>query len=127
MRAAADAGFTLIESLVALAVLAVGATTLLAAAEAHVGTIRGLEDRAAARWVAENHLAALRLGLDPEPAARMMGADWTVAAEERPTADPAIAMVLVRVAPVGGPGDGATAALLTGFIDRGALAAEGRP
>ena len=66
-----DSGFTLIESLVALAVLATSAIALLGATQAHVSRIGGLEQRAAAGWAAENHLVELSLGLaaspDPDP------------------------------------------------------------
>ena len=61
----ADSGFTLIESLVALAVLAISAIALLGATEAHVARIGGLQQRAAAGWAAENHLVELSLGLTP--------------------------------------------------------------
>ncbi len=61
----ADSGFTLIESLVALAVLAISAIALLGATEAHVARIGGLQQRAAAGWAAENHLVELSLGLSP--------------------------------------------------------------
>ncbi len=59
-----EAGFTLIEALVAMAVLAVSAMTLLAASERHVAQTRGLSERVLARWVAENEIAAAQLGLD---------------------------------------------------------------
>ena len=65
MTRAPDSGFTLIESLVALAVLAISAIALLGATEAHVARIGGLERRAAAGWAAENHLVELSLGLTP--------------------------------------------------------------
>ena len=52
-----DDGFTLIETLVALAVLATGAVALLGVVEDHTGRIAGLEDRVTLRWVAENRLA----------------------------------------------------------------------
>ncbi|MGL5010123.1 MAG: type II secretion system minor pseudopilin GspI, partial [Paracoccaceae bacterium] len=62
---APDAGFTLIETLVALAVLAISAVALLATTQAHITRIAGLEARAAATWAAENHLAEITLGLEP--------------------------------------------------------------
>ena len=63
-----DDGFTLIETLVALAVLATGAVALLGVVEDHTGRIAGLEDRVTLRWVAENRLAARHLGLEGQPA-----------------------------------------------------------
>ena len=62
-----DAGFTLIESLVALAILAVSAVSLLMATEAYVARIDGLESRALAQLAAENRLAEIELGADPDP------------------------------------------------------------
>ena len=61
-----EAGFTLIESLVALAILAVSAISLLLATEAHVARIDGLESRALAQFAAENRLAEIELGIEPD-------------------------------------------------------------
>ena len=52
-------GFSLIEALVALAVLAIATVGLVRAVESHVDSTRALERRAAAMWVAENRLAEL--------------------------------------------------------------------
>ena len=52
-----DAGFSLVESLVALAVLAIASTALLVASQGYVRRIVGLEDRALAQIAAENALA----------------------------------------------------------------------
>ena len=54
-------GFSLIEALVALLILGVTTAGLIRAAEAHVDSIRGMERRAAAQWVAENRLVEARL------------------------------------------------------------------
>lgn len=67
MKRDPQAGFTLIETLVALAVLGTGAVALLGVVEDHAGRIAGLEDRIAMRWAAENRMAARHLGLDPLP------------------------------------------------------------
>ena len=63
IRSSNDAGFTLIEALVAMVVLALGAVSLLAATEGHTARITAITDRTTARWVAENRLTELRLGL----------------------------------------------------------------
>lgn len=114
-----DSGFSLIETLVALLVLAVASVGLIRATEGHVDATRGLEDRAIAGWVAENRLAELALPITP-PAGpvTMMDRRWTVAVTERPTADPALRAVTVAVAPDGGK---APLATLDGFVDRGAV------
>lgn len=62
-----DSGFTLIETLVALTVLAVGSVTLLIGVERHVAGVQSLSDRVMARWVAENALSAAALGIDMQP------------------------------------------------------------
>ena len=72
-QAGGEAGFTLIEALVALAILAMSAVALLSATEAHVARIGDLEARALAQLAAENHLAEIELGLaedaaEPDPA-----------------------------------------------------------
>ena len=58
-----EAGFTLIEALVAMAVLALGAVSLLSATEGHTARISDVSDRMAAKWAAEYKLTALRLGM----------------------------------------------------------------
>ncbi|KIN71066.1 type II secretion system protein [Sulfitobacter guttiformis] len=107
-----QAGFTLIETLVALAVLAVGSVTLLVGVERHVAGMRGLSDRVAARWVAENALAATTLGVDMIPAwSNALGVDWTVRQEVLPLAGSGLSAVTARVFdPLQGP-DGALVAL----------------
>lgn len=112
-----DDGFSLIEALVAMAVLAVGAVSLLAAVETHAARVTDLSDRIIARWVAENRLTALRLDLPDLPArVAMMGQDWNVATDTAPTADPALVEVTIRAGK-----DDATLAMLTGFIDAGSV------
>ena len=106
-RAAGDAGFTLIEVLVALVILAVAAAGLIAAAEAHVDQIRGLEARAAAQWVAENRIVELTVSKELEPAPSgsvdMLGRSWAVSLARRQTDDPALRAMTISVAPEGEP------------------------
>ena len=93
-----QSGFTLIETLVALTVLATAAVALLGAAEAHVGRIAGLERRAAATWTAENALAEAMLGLPgaTQPGA-MLGYDFDVGQERTATTDPDLTEVTAIV------------------------------
>lgn len=95
---AADAGFTLIESLVALAILAISAISLLMATEAHVARIDGLETRTLARFAAENRLAEIELGLGTEAeTVELLGRTFEVAAARTPTEDPGLDRVDVEV------------------------------
>lgn len=110
-----DAGFTLIETLVALAVLSVSAVAILGAVQAHVARIGALETRAAASWAAETHLAELSLGLQPAAQASVLGIGFTLAATLTPTADPDLSRVDITAAE---GADGPIHARLTGFLDR---------
>ena len=97
-----DAGFTLIEALVAMTVLALGAVSLLAATEGHTSRITAITDRTTARWVAENRLTELRLGLglglgQLADQTDMMGQDWQVTTTLTPTSDPGLQRVTVAV------------------------------
>lgn len=115
-----EAGFTLIEALVALLILAVASAGLIGAVEAHVDTIRGLELRTAAQWVAENRLEELRLGPNvtsaPDASVAMLGYDWRVRVTQKTSQDPDIRDMSVAVAPAGG---GAPLVTLRGFVDAG--------
>ncbi len=111
-----DAGFTLIETLVALTVLAVGAMTLLTGVERHAAGTRGLSDRVVARWVAENAIAATSLGLAMEGRwHNALGVDWTVRQDARALPGSGLHAVTVRVADAA---EGADASLvtLTGYL-----------
>lgn len=114
MTRSADSGFTLIETLVALAVLAISAIALLGATEAHVARIGGLEQRAAAGWAAENHLVEQTLGLappaDPEP---MLGYPVHLTTLATATTDPDL-MRLDITASIGT--NPAPVTRLTGFV-----------
>ena len=113
-------GFTLIEALIAMAVLAVGALGLLGAVERHVGLADGLIDRTTARWAAENRLAERALGLDPDPArATMLGRDWRVVDERSATPDPDLQRIDVRVYPPDADRRAEPLARMTGFLDTG--------
>lgn len=117
MKRAADAGFTLIETLVALAVLATSAVALLGATEAHIARIADLEARAAAQWAAENMLAELTLDgvpdMAPDP---MLGIDFEMVIQTTPTSDPDLDRVDILAADAV---NDRVYARLTGFLDTG--------
>ena len=117
-----DAGFTLLEVLVALAVLAVGAVSLLTATQTHVARISDIEERTVARWVADNSLAAARLGEEQQDRVTMLGRQWRVGVTRQATADPALERVNIGVALASARSDIFT---LTGFVDIGANAEGG--
>jgi general secretion pathway protein I len=118
-----DAGFTLIEALVAMAVLAAGAVTLLAAAERHAGIARGLGDRTVASWLAEDRLTGIALGLPGSETVDALGGVWRVETQLAPTADPELLRADVTVRAEAGGG----AVTLTGFVDARALPQGTRP
>ena len=111
-----ERAFTLIETLVALVVLAVTSVALLTATEAHITRIGGLETRAAAAWVTENHLAELSLGLTPVTPPAMLGIAFDVTETRTPTRDPALVQITLTAT-----ASGSTTAFgrLTGFLDTG--------
>lgn len=117
-----EAGFTLIEALVAMAVLATSAMTLLAAVETHIGRIGALEQRSAARWVAQNTLAAVQLGLPVPRVSDMLGEEWTIDTQRRPTEDPDLEEIVVTVGHADAAAASGVAGLvaLRGFADTGA-------
>lgn len=115
-----QAGFTLLETLVALAVVAIAAAGILRAVQGHVDRVRAIELRSAARWVAENRLA--ELALNPKDVAsgsrvEMLGHQWQVTVTMRGSADPDLRLAEVAVAP---PGD-RPLVTLKGFVDAGTV------
>ena len=113
-------GFTLMEALVALTILAVAGTGLVRATEAHVDQVGGIQQRTIAQWVAENRL--IELELDPANLAEgserveMLGRNWDVSVDIDATEDPELAKVTISVA---ADGTDSSAAVLTGFVDIG--------
>jgi general secretion pathway protein I len=109
-----EAGFTLIETLVALAVLAISAVGLLAATQTHVSRIAGLEARAAAVWAAENYLAEVTLGLPPNQSPpAISGFLFRLDAVTEPTQDADVQKVTIVATDAG---NGQQYARLTGFV-----------
>ena len=108
-------GFSLIEAMVALAILAIAAVGLTRTVESHIDSTRGLERRAAAMWVAENRLAELELGSNAseEQQVEMLGQKWRVAVEQERTDDPDIVRVRVQVYGA----ERSPLASLDGFVD----------
>ena len=111
-------GFSLIEALVALAVLAIATVGLIRAVESHIDSTRGMERRAAAMWVAENKLAEIQLA-DPAanaPQAELLGQQWTVEIARTRTEDAGIDKVRIQVF---AEGERSPLASLDGFVEGG--------
>jgi general secretion pathway protein I len=112
-------GYSLMEALVALFILAIATVGLTRATQAHVDGVRGLEDRVVAQWVAENRLTELNLkggAATPDVSTvTMMDRQWDVRVSRRATDDPDLIAVEVVVSPAG---SGDETIRLSGFVDR---------
>jgi len=98
-----EAGFSMIEALVAMTVLAVTAAGLLSAAEQTIRTSAALDDRVLLRWVAEDQIAAARAGLGPDPSVTVWGRQFEIETETRASSDPDTEYVSFNIAsPQGG-------------------------
>lgn len=112
-----EQGFSLIEALVAMLILALASIGLIRASEAHIDSIRGLERRAAADLVAHNRLAELRLHISPLPnETDMLGERWAIAVSEKATDDPELRAITIAVRPAD---EQASLARLEGFVEAG--------
>jgi len=109
-------GFSLIEALVALAVLAIATVGLMRTVESHIDSTRGVERRTAAMWVAENRLAELeaKTPIANADQVEMLGQNWRVAVTRRGTDDPEIQRVRIDVFPAQ---ETTPLASLDGFVD----------
>lgn len=116
-------GFTVIEAMVALAILGIAAVGIIRASEAHIDTLNGLEQRSAAQWVAENTLAEAELGL-PRPSGggevAMLGQRWIASVVTAPSADRDLSLATVQVRPAA-QSSMAPMVTLRGFVDRGTV------
>lgn len=121
-RGGSDAGFSLLEALIGLAILAIASAALVGASEAHLDRVGGLEDRAVASWVAEEHLTGLRLASAPPAESTssrdMAGRSWRINTRVKATSDPDL--VRVDIAVDDGNSDAALARL-SGFVDVGVM------
>ncbi len=120
-------GFTLIEVVVALTILAVAAAGLSAAAQQGAAQLATLEQKMLAEMVAQNHLAQLRATREwPELGRRsdtvtMANREWQLRREIVATPNPDIRRVHLEVAPLPATGTNAAATpvavlSLNGFV-----------
>lgn len=95
--------FTLVEVLVAMTILAVGVSALVAASGASAFRADYLRDREFARWVASNQLTQLQVMPSwPQPGTtntevEMLNTRWQVRTRTRKVADPSLRRVDVEV------------------------------
>ncbi|WP_299613660.1 type II secretion system minor pseudopilin GspI [uncultured Tateyamaria sp.] len=122
MRAAKTDGFSLIETLVAMTVLAVSSSVILSATEAHTRAVTAVTDRTIARWVAQNAMVQLEAGREMSGTVRMGGTEWEVRVDQSATPDPDLERVDILVATT--VTRDVVLARLTGFIDTASGAVE---
>lgn len=112
-RQSRQAGFTLVEVLVAMAILAIALGASLRLISQQTRVTAALEDRVFAHWVALNTLEERRLGLSAPSGASgvdMGGARWDVETQDEP--GPAgLIRVEIRVR-----SDGRAGAVLVGYL-----------
>lgn len=98
-------GFTLLEVLVALAIFAVVAASVLTASTRSLQTASRLEDKTLAMWIADNRLTDLQLRETAPGSGREQGEldyagrRWEWLSEIEATSDPALRRVTLWVAP----------------------------
>jgi len=100
------AGFTLLEVLVALAIFALVAASVLTATARSLQTASRLEDKTLAMWIADNQLVELQLSKSPVAEGRdqgevdFAGRRWQWQSEVQATREPDMRRVTLWVAPV---------------------------
>jgi general secretion pathway protein I len=102
-----DGGFTLVEVMVALFIVALALPALMFQIGSQVNTVSELRDRTVASWVAQNQLALLDLSMLPVNQGQidMSGQQWLWQISAEPTAVPGLQRYTVEVTSVQRPGD----------------------
>lgn len=100
------AGFTLLEVLVALAIFALVAASVLTATARSLQTASRLEEKTLAMWIADNQLVELQLSKNPVAEGRdqgevdFAGRRWQWQSEVQATREPDMRRVTLWVAPI---------------------------
>ncbi|ALO47027.1 type II secretion system minor pseudopilin GspI [Pseudohongiella spirulinae] len=100
-------GFTLVEVMVALFIVALALPALMFQIGSQVNTVSELRDRTVASWVAQNQLALLELSMLPDNRGQveMSGRQWLWQMNTEPTAVPGLQRYTVEVTSVQRPAD----------------------
>jgi general secretion pathway protein I len=104
-------GFTLIEVLVALAIVTIGMAAVLGALTSSAGTISYLRDKTFAQWVALNRISTLRLSGQQTAVGNsdgdidFAGRTWHWRQEVVATQIPGVVRIDIKVRPKDAPGD----------------------
>lgn len=112
-------GFTLMEVLIALAILALSAAAVLRQTQMGVSQQQQLELKSAAMWLADDALASLMLSSNFVPVGRaerrvtFREQDWDVVTEISPTADANLRRIVVSVMLADSGADDALASFTT--------------
>lgn len=124
-------GFTLLEVLVALAIFAVVAASVLTASARSLQIASQLEDKTLAMWIADNRLSELQLAETPPGDGRdqgelaFAGRRWQWQSEIQATSEPSMRRVTLWVAPQPAGGSRAgdlrerAVVSLNGFLEEG--------
>lgn len=118
------AGFTLLEVLVALTVLALTMAAVIKAAGSYTGNQAYLRDRTLAEWTARNVLAEQQLENawprvgEIKGTAEMGKREWRWLATVTQTDEQQLRRLDVEVQPVDGDDDGRPLAVLSGFLEQ---------
>lgn len=125
-------GFTLLEVLVAVAVIAIAMAAVIKATGAGAANSAYLRDKTLAHWVAMNQFAEMKLDEQPADPGRedgkveMAGRDWFWFAETEETPEEAVLRVELSVH-LDDDRDSPSVAVLTGFLSTLSQPAAGLP
>lgn len=115
-----QAGFTLLEVMVALAIFATLSLALYSATEHLIGSNGGLSERTLAQWLADNRLNELRAGIRQPDSQRQeptgfAGREWLLTSEMSTAPDPRLLKITIEV--FTGGDSSRQRARLVGFIE----------
>ena len=99
-----DKGFTLIEVLIALAIIAIALTALIQATAQNVANTERIKDKSIGHWVAMQSVTAIQLGLIPihpnqeiTEVTTLLGQRWYWRALITPTAQHTVQQIKIRI------------------------------